>query len=56
MQVIKTKKRIVLLWVGFASDFDKLLLKMGLIERKCPLYNIRINVRNLIKYSLIVIR
>lgn len=34
MQVIKTKKRIVLLWIGFASGFDKLLLKMGLIERK----------------------
>lgn len=39
MQVIKTKKRIVLLWIGFASGFDKLLLKMGLIERKCSLYH-----------------
>lgn len=37
MQVIKTKKRIVLLWIGFASGSDKLLLKMGLIERKCSL-------------------
>lgn len=49
MQVIKTKKRIVLLWLGFASDLDKLLLKMGLIERKCSLYNIRRRIFGLLQ-------